>query len=135
MQNFDAPSREATCPRRERSNTPLQALQLMNDVQHVEAARGLAERMITQGGLTPDDRITFAYKTVLSRSPETDERQIVGTQLASHLERYAKDAESAKKLISHGETKPNEKIAAPELAAYTLVANTILNLDETLTRN
>jgi hypothetical protein len=135
MANFDAPSREATCPRRERSNTPLQALQLMNDVQHVEAARALAERMITQGGSTPDDRIEFAYKTVLARSPEADERKIVETQLAAHMDRYAKDAEAAKKLISHGESKPDEKIAAPELAAYTLVANTILNLDETLTRN
>jgi hypothetical protein len=135
MQNFDAPSREATCTRRERSNTPLQALQLMNDVQHVEAARALAERMITQGGSTPDDRIDFAYKTVLARSPEADEREIVETQLAAHMERYAKDAEAAKKLIAHGESKRNDKIAAPELAAYTLVANTILNLDETLTRN
>jgi hypothetical protein len=135
MANFDAPSREASCTRRERSNTPLQALQLMNDVQHVEAARALAERMITQGGSTADDRITFAYKTVLARSPEAEERQIVGAQLASHIERYAKDAEAAKKLVAHGESKPNDKLAAPELAAYTLVANTILNLDETLTRN
>jgi hypothetical protein len=135
MANFDAPSREATCTRRERSNTPLQALELMNDVQHVEAARALAERMIMQGGSTPTDRIEFAYKTVLARSPEAEERQIVESQLASHMERYAKDADAAKKLISHGESKPDAKIAAPELAAYTLVANTILNLDETLTRN
>jgi hypothetical protein len=135
MANFDAPSREASCTRRDRSNTPLQALQLMNDVQHVEAARALAQRMIEQGGKTPAERIDFAYKTVLARAPESEERQIVESQLASHLERYAKDAESAKKLISQGESKPDAKVAAPELAAYTLVANTILNLDETLTRN
>jgi hypothetical protein len=135
MSNFDAPSRESTCTRRDRTDTPLQALQLMNDVQHVEAARGLAQRMLTEGGATPVDRIKFAYRTVLARQPDADESKILQTQLATHEARYANDLESAKKLITQGESKPKPELAAPQLAAYTLVANTILNLDETLTRN
>jgi hypothetical protein len=135
MSNFDAPSRESSCTRRERSNTPLQALQLMNDVQHVEAARGLAQRMMIEGGTTPAERIAFAFRTVLSRTPEADETKIVEDELAVHLDRYAKDAEAAKQAISHGESKPNEKLPPAELAAYSLVANMILNLDETVTRN
>jgi hypothetical protein len=135
MANFDAPSREATCTRRERSNTPLQALQLMNDVQHVEAARGLAQRMLSEGGATPAERIAFAYRTVLSRAPETEESQIVEAELAAHLDRYRMDEAAAKQAIAHGESKPKADLAPADLAAYSLVANMILNLDETLTRN
>jgi hypothetical protein len=135
MANFDAPSREQTCTRRERSDTPLQALQLMNDVQHFEAARALAERMLTEGGATPADRITFAYRTVLSRKPDAEELTIVSDELAKHLERYKSDEAAAKQAISHGESKPKADLPAPDLAAYTLVANMILNLDETLNRN
>jgi hypothetical protein len=135
MTNFDAPNREQFCTVRERSNTPLQALQLMNDVQHVEAARVLAERMLTEGGTDAPQRIAFAYRTVLARSPEADELAVIEQQLSNHLQRYSQDAEAAGKLISHGETKPRQELAAPELAAYTLVANMILNLDETVNRN
>jgi hypothetical protein len=135
MANFDAPSREQTCTRRERSDTPLQALQLMNDVQHFEAARALAERMVTEGGATPAERIGFAYRTVLARTPDADELAIVQAELDAHLKRYEADEASAKKAISHGESKIKADAAPAELAAYTLVANMILNLDETLTRN
>ena len=135
MANFDAPNREQVCTRRERSNTPLQALQLMNDVQHYEAARGLAERMLGEGGKTAAERITFAYRTVLARAPEPEELEVVQAQLGQHLERYKKDEAGAKQAISHGESKPKADLPPAELAAYTLVANMILNLDETLTRN
>jgi hypothetical protein len=135
MANFDAPNREQFCTKRERSNTPLQALQLMNDVQHVEAARAFAERILTEGGKTPAERITFAYRTVLSRLPEADELKIIENELSAHRARYEKDVEAAKKLIAHGESKPKADLAPAEVAAYTLVANMILNLDETLTRN
>jgi hypothetical protein len=135
MANFDAPNREQSCTRRERSNTPLQALQLMNDVQHFEAARALAERMLTEGGSAPADRIAFAFRTVLARPPEPAEVEIVKQQLDAHLARYSKDDAAAKKAISHGESKPKAGLPAAELAAYTLVANMVLNLDETLTRN
>jgi hypothetical protein len=135
MANFDAPNREQFCTRRERSDTPLQALQLMNDVQHVEAARALAERMITEGGTTPIDRIAFAYRTVLSRRPDAAEAALVEGQLKTHLARYEKDPAAAGKLVTQGASKPRAGLAPAELAAYTMVANTILNLDETLTRN
>jgi hypothetical protein len=135
MANFDAPSREQFCMVRERSDTPLQALQLMNDVQHVEAARELAQRMLTEGGPTAAQRITFAYRTVLARLPEADESAIIQRQLATHLARYRHDEPAARKLIAAGQTKPKPELAPSELAAYTLVASTILNLDETLNRN
>jgi hypothetical protein len=135
MANFDAPSREQFCCIRDRSDTPLQALELMNDTQHVEAARALAERMMTGSDSTVAGRITFAFETVLARRPDLEETAIVEQQFAAHLARYQKDTAAAKKLISQGESKPNAKLPPAELAAYTLVANTILNLDETLTRN
>jgi hypothetical protein len=135
MTNFDAPNRELSCSRRERSNTPLQALHLMNDVQHVESARHLAGRMIKEGGATPAERIAFAWKVVLSRAPDANEMAITQAQFEAHRERYSKDEAAATALISTGESKPDPALPPVELAAYTLVANMILNLDETLTRN
>ena len=135
LANFDAPSREQSCTRRERSDTPLQSLQLMNDVQFVEAARSLAERMLTEGGPTPESRLAFAYKLVLGRPPEAEEWAIVLRQLAAHIERYKADELAAKQLIAHGESKPRPGLAPADVAAYTLVANMLLNLDETLNRN
>ena len=135
MVNFDGPNREQFCLRRERSNTPLQALQLMNDVQHFEAARALAERMVVDGGATPAERIAYGYRVILSRRPTDDETQIVAAELERHLAIYSKDEEAAKRAIAHGESKPKTKTQPAELAAYTLVANMLLNLDETLNRN
>jgi len=135
MANFDAPNREQPCSRRDRSNTPLQALQLMNDVQHIEAARGFAERMLIEGGKSAEERITFAYRTLLSRKPSDIEAVIVLGELQAHQERFARASDDAKKLIAHGEGKPNATLKVEDLAAYTLVANMLLNLDETLTRN
>lgn len=135
MTNFDAPNREQLCARRERSNTPLQALQLMNDTQHFEAARSFGERILTEGGTTPESRIEFAYRSVLSRSPKSDELSVVKQALDQYLERYRNDPDAAHKVISVGESKPKTKLPEPELAAYTLLANLVLNLDETVTRN
>lgn len=135
MTSFDAPNREQFCTRRERSNTPLQALQLMNDVQHFEAARGLAERMLLEGGKTPEDRIAYGYQTVLARKPSADELAVVSDALKQHLQRYAGDPDGAMKAITFGESRPNPSLPEGELAAYTLAANLLLNLDETVTRN
>ncbi len=135
LSNFDAPNREQPCSRRDRSNTPLQALQLMNDVQHVEAARNFAERMIVDGGATPDARIAFAFEALLARKPLDGEMRIVKGALDAHLARYTKFPEDAKKLIAFGETKPKPALKPEELAAYTMIATLLLNLDETLTRN
>lgn len=135
MSNFDGPNREQACVRRERSNTPLQALQLMNDVQHFEAARALAERAIRDGGSDDRQRVHWLFKTVLAREPEQEEQAIVLDQLSAARERYAADAEAAAKVIAQGESKPDAELLPVEVAATTLVTNLILNLDETLTRN
>ena len=135
MVNFDAPSRELFCTKRERSDTPLQALQLMNDVQHFEAARALGERMMTEGGATPSERIAFAYRTVLARPPAAEEAAIVRAAFEKHLAKFSQTPEAAKKTIRNGESKPHTALPEAELAACTLVANLLLNLDETVTRN
>jgi hypothetical protein len=135
MAAFDAPNREQSCGRRERSNTPLQALQLMNDIQHFEAARALAERILLEGGPATGDRLRFAYRTVLARKPAPEEIAIVESALSEHLARYTADPEAALQVIQSGESKPRPDLPANELAAYTLVASLLLNLDETLTRN
>jgi hypothetical protein len=135
LTNFDAPSREQLCAVRDRTNTPLQALQLMNDVQHIEAARALAERALTEGGKTTDERITFLYRTLLSRRPDSDELRLVTANLAQQRELYRADPAAARKLVATGESKPRDVAPAEETAAWTMVANLLLNLDETLNRN
>ncbi|HVX15720.1 MAG TPA: PSD1 and planctomycete cytochrome C domain-containing protein [Pirellulales bacterium] len=135
MANFDAPNRESFCTRRERTDTPLQALQLMNDVQHFEAARALAERLLTEGGSSPADRITHGYRLVLARRPAAEELAVVEELLGKESARYQQDGAAARQAVRNGESVPRDGLSEPEVAAYTLVANLLLNLDETLTRN
>ena len=133
--NFDAPNREQFCTVRDRTNTPLQALQLMNDVQHVEAARALAERTIAEGGTTTEGRITFLYRTVLARRPDADELRLVSAALERQRGLFQADPSGARRLVNLGESKPKGVAADDETAAWTMTANLILNLDETLNRN
>ncbi len=135
MATFDAPNREQSCSRRERSNTPMQALQLMNDVQHVEAARNFAQRMLTEGGETPAARIQWAWQTALAREASAEELNIVQQTLDKHLQRYKSDTDAASKLISYGESKADAKLEPAELAAYTMIGNLLMNLDEFVTKN
>lgn len=135
MANFDAPNREAFCTQRDRSNTPLQALQLMNDIQHFEAARGLAQRLLSEGGETPQERIAWGYRLVLARRPAPEEAAVVQTLVEQQLDRYRQDSAAAGQAIRVGESAPPAGLDEGELAAYTLVANLLLNLDETVTRN
>ena len=135
MTNFDGPNREQFCSRRERSNTPLQALQLMNDVQHFEAARALAERVLTEAAADSEARITYLYRIVLSRHPNADELQIVDSALQTQLRLFNDDQESAVQAIHVGESEPKNSTNAPETAAWTMISNLILNLDETVMRN
>lgn len=135
MSNFDAPNREFFCARRERSNTPLQALQLMNDIQNVEASRALAQRVLKEGGLSGQERIRYIIRLVLSRETTPEETLVLSNALDNFSERYAQDAQSAKQLIEVGDSEPSATLDPKELAAYTLLSNLILNLDETVNRN
>ncbi|MCS6851097.1 MAG: PSD1 and planctomycete cytochrome C domain-containing protein [Gemmataceae bacterium] len=135
MSNFDAPNREQFCTKRERSNTPMQALQLLNDVQHFEAARALAERALAEGGQTPEQRIEFLYRTVLARRPDAEEQRLVRQFLATQQKYYEANLEAARRVITVGESAPRNVAPVSETAAWTLVANLILNLDETINRN
>tara|TARA_Y100000588_G_C14145200_1_gene878045 strand:- start:820 stop:1368 length:549 start_codon:yes stop_codon:yes gene_type:complete len=135
MASFDAPNREQSCTARGRSNTPMQALQLMNDVQHVEAARNLAQRILKEGGVKDEERIRWAWRTVTSRWPQAEEARIVTDLLKGHRSRYSNDLEAAQKLIGYGESVADKEIAPNELASWTLVANLLLNLDEVVNKN
>jgi hypothetical protein len=131
---FDMPARETCRVMRSRTDTPLQALVLMNDETYVEAARVLAERMLTDGGPAPKARILFAFRRALARSPTRAESKIILAGLDRRLEKYRRNPEAAEKLVRIGDAKTNEKLDPSELAAYTATASIILNLDETLTK-
>jgi hypothetical protein len=134
MSTFDAPSRETFCVVRTRSNTPLQALALLNDVQHFEAARALAERILTRTSSEPD-RLEHAFRSVTARTPTATERKLLAETLASHRAHFAKNSEAASRVLANGESKPVATLPVGEFAAWTMVANLLLNLDETVTRN
>ncbi|MFN9371535.1 MAG: PSD1 and planctomycete cytochrome C domain-containing protein [Planctomycetaceae bacterium] len=135
MSNFDGPNREQLCARRERTNTPLQALQLMNDTQQFEAARVFAERILEEGGSSTEDRLRFALRTVLARTPAAEELTLLTRAVDHYRERYAADPQGARQVIHVGEAAVRSEASPTDLAAWTLVANLILNLDETVTRN
>jgi hypothetical protein len=134
MMNFDSAGREACTVRATRTNTPLQALNLMNDVTFVEASRLLAERMMKEGGATPESRLAFAFRLATARRPEPREQQLLADGFHYHLDRYQTDREAALKLLGEGEHPRDEALDARELAAYTAIASLILNLDETVTK-
>jgi len=132
MDLFNAPSRETCAVRRERTNTPLQALATLNDPQFIEAARVLSERAYTEAegrlALVLD---TLAYRILARPLSPTELAEIAGT-LATMQSFYASQPEEASKLIEVGDSRPDTAVPAPELAALTLVANQLLNLDEAL---
>ena len=134
MATFDAPDRETCAVRRARTNTPLQALVLMNDVQYVEAARKFAERVIIEGGTTVDERVTFAFRSVVARRPHATEMQSLTTLLAEYLSDFKSNPEFAAKLLAAGESPRNEQLDANELAAWTMVTHLLLNLSESVTK-
>jgi len=127
---FDAPSREACTVRRARTNTPLQALVLMNDIQYVEAARRLAERVMQHGGDTPEQRITYAVRLATGRAPDPARLKIYLALYTDYLVSYQQEEEAAKKLLAVGESPRDESLPLAEQAAYTMIANVVLNLSE-----
>jgi len=133
MMTFDSAGREICTVRETRTNTPLQALTLMNDVTYVEASRTLAQRMMTEGGRSPEDRIGFAYRSATARQPSKAQTQILLDSFRYNLDRYQTDRKAAENLLHEGESPVNPKLDKSELAAYTTVASLILNLDATVT--
>ncbi|MEI6715897.1 MAG: PSD1 and planctomycete cytochrome C domain-containing protein [Verrucomicrobiota bacterium] len=131
---FDAPNREVCSVKRSRTNTPLQALALLNEVTYVEAARKLAENMIQSGGSTPKERLTWAFRRVTARTPLDSELEILVKGLEKQLARYSSNTDAAKELLGFGASKSPESIPPHELAAYTISANVLLNMDEFISR-
>ena len=134
MEVFDAPSREVCTARRERTNTPLQALTLMNDVTYVEAARALAQRVIREGGRTDEERIGYGFRLVTSRQAKPSEIDVLTRGLQRHRSTYRNDPEAAERLVRVGQSHLDPDMDAVELAAHTALANGLLNLDETIHR-
>jgi hypothetical protein len=132
LANFDAPSREICQVKRPRTNTPLQALELLNDVAFVEAARALAQRALEEGGATDFDRLGYAFRQATARMPSATELAVLKRGLERYRQAYRIDAGGAGQLIRLGECGPDARLNPIELAAYTATAGVILNLDETI---
>jgi len=134
MDAFDAPMRDMACTRRQRTDTPLQALVTMNDEQWVEAARALAQRVILESGQQPQQRINLMSEILLSHAPRPQMAAVLENSLEQMKKHYASDPKAAHALLGVGEAKFDSSIPEPELAAWTMVANEMLNLDETVTK-
>jgi Protein of unknown function (DUF1553)/Protein of unknown function (DUF1549)/Concanavalin A-like lectin/glucanases superfamily/Planctomycete cytochrome C len=134
MTLFDVPGREACRVRRARTDTPLQALVLMNETTFVEASRILAQKMLTIGGATPEQRINYAFLRTVSRPATAAETRILAAGLQKRLEYYKSHPEEAEKLVSVGDYPREPGVPIPEVAAYTLAASVLLNSDEMITR-
>jgi hypothetical protein len=133
LATFDAPDREKCTARRPLTNTPLQALALMNDPAFVEAARALAERALLEEK-SDKRRIVFAFRQATGRAPAAKEAAALRQLAKAQAAHYRKDPESARALLAVGESKPDESLNKIELAAWTTVASAILSLDETITK-
>jgi hypothetical protein len=131
---FDAPDREKCTAKRSVTNTPLQALVLMNDPTYVESARMLAQRMLDEEPKNVSRRIDLGFRLATGRRPTGQEARLLRTLETKELAEYKANPDRAKQLLSVGESKPDPKVQAAELAAWTTVASTILNLDETITK-
>jgi hypothetical protein len=135
MATFDAPSWEICQVKRACTNTPLQALALLNDVTYVEAARKFAERMLTEGGSSADARLTYAFRLATGRSPTPAELGRLGESLEKYLDRYRQSPAAAEELVAHGEAPRDKSLGVVQLAAHTAIASVLLNLDETVSKN
>jgi hypothetical protein len=134
MQVFDASAREYCTVRDTRTNTPMQSLNLMNDVTYVEAARLLAQRMLREGGATPQARVAWAFLVTAARRPSDRELQVVLRNLSWQMDYFGQNPREATRLLSIGEKRNEAKLDAVELAAYSATASLILNLDEVITK-
>lgn len=131
---FDAPAREVCTVKRSRTNTPLQALALLNEVTYVEAARKLGERMILEGGATVEERLTYGFRLATSRKPTGEELKILVQGYNEDLARFQSNPEATKQYLSFGTSPRSDAVNSSELAAFSLTANVLLNIDEVVTR-
>jgi len=132
--SFDAPSREYACTRRPRTNTPLQALNTLNDPAFVEAAQVMARRVTTLVGADPAKRAIYAFRTCVAREPRAHELERLVALYQDELARFRKDLKAAEEMAFGKDAKAPEGFDVCELAAWTVVANVLLNLDETITK-
>lgn len=134
MVNFDSPNREVCTVRESRTNTPLQALNLMNDLTFVEASRKLGERMMTEGGTSDGQRIAHGFELVLGRDSRPEENAVIVQALQHFRKKYAADSRAAAQMLSHGASQRQPGLEDAQAAAWTAVASLMLNLDEAVTR-
>ena len=134
LMNFDAAGRETCVVRETRTNTPLQALDLMNDVTYLEASRKLAERLMKERRTNADERIQLAFRLATARPPTHAEAAVLNKALSESLRDYKADPAAAAKYLSQGESPRDAELDVSELAAYATLASLILNLDETITK-
>jgi len=130
MMNFDAPDRYYCIVSRQKTATPLQSLVLMNDPQYVEAARMLAERTLQEGGETTTDKLNYIFKCLIGRTADPKEMQTITPLFEEELVHFQQNRQSAKELLATGAHPVNPRLARTELAAYAMVASTIMNFDE-----
>ncbi|MDG2389735.1 MAG: DUF1553 domain-containing protein [Planctomycetaceae bacterium] len=135
MQIFDAPTREKCTINRPRTNTPLQALVMLNDLQFVEASRQIAARMMGEGRVLPAERLEQGFLLTVARPPSATEKSVLMQLYQQSLKHFRENSEAAQQLLSLGESKNPEGLDPVEHAAWTIVASTLLNMDESLTRN
>jgi hypothetical protein len=133
MVNFDAAARETCVVRETRTDTPLQALDLMNDVTFVEAARFIGQRMIKEGGEDPDARLRYGFRLVTGRTPTDAEKAVLRSSLAYHLDYFGSHRGAAEKILSQGESRNDSSLEPRVVAAYAAIGSMLLNLDEAVT--
>ena len=134
MMNFDSPNREQCSVFENRTNSPLQGLDLMNEVTFLEAARKLGERMMTEGGATPQARIGYGYALVLARAPGERQAEVLSRAFDKFAAEFRQDPKAAAAFLAVGESAIRPGLDRAELAAYASVASLILNMDEAITR-
>ncbi|MCA9269008.1 MAG: DUF1553 domain-containing protein, partial [Planctomycetales bacterium] len=131
---FDVSDRLVCNVRPRRTNTPLHALTMLNDVTYVEAARKFGERMVTEGGDLPAERLAWGFRLATARHPQAAELDVLERSLTRARTKFTADAAAAKALLGVGESPHNERLPPAELAAYATVAEVIMNLDEVVTK-
>jgi hypothetical protein len=121
--------------RRAKTNTPLQALALLNDVTYMEAARKFAERMLTEGGKTPETQLAYGFRLATSRTPTARELAVLRASLQKHEERFRQSPAAAEQFLNQGESPRDKSLDVVDLAAHTAVASVLLNMDEAISKD